>query len=214
MTQDNPGPRGSADFNAYDEVNRQGLKRFPDYILCGQLNLHKSPECAASLAKYIDKQWDFLRVNHNGVISSKQLEINRNPEAFGGKKNGKPLTVTEWHKLQRKKNDDKIKKAAAEERARAQSATTGAIGAAGDLPRGRGQRGRSNSRSRGRRARGTVRGGGNSSRGRSPGTRGRGQGNGGRGTALSPSSGQTTRAGIQRGAKEPRGARGSFPYYY
>ena len=110
MTQNNTGPGGSAGFNAYKEAKEQGLKRFPDYILCGQLNLHKSPECAASMARYIDKQWDFLRVNHNGVISSKQLEINRNPEAFGGKKDGKPLTVTEWRKLQRKKNDKKIKK--------------------------------------------------------------------------------------------------------
>ena len=86
MTQDNQTEAGSEGFNAYNEANIRNLRRFPDYILCCQLNLHKSPECAASLAKYIDRQWDYLRVNHNGIISSKQLEINRNPDAFGGEK--------------------------------------------------------------------------------------------------------------------------------
>ena len=53
--------------------------RFPDYVLCGSLNLHKSPENAASLAKYLANQWRYLRINKEGVISSKQLEINRDP---------------------------------------------------------------------------------------------------------------------------------------
>ena len=78
-------------------------RRFPDYILCGSLNLHKSPVNAAALAKYISRQWEFLRINKNGIISSKQLEINRNPTEHGGLRNGKPLTVTEWEDLQRAK---------------------------------------------------------------------------------------------------------------
>ena len=88
---------------------------FPDYILCGSLNLHKSPANAAALAKYISKQWDFLRINRNGVISSKQLEINRNPEAYGGLRNGKPLTVTEWEALEKEKLLVKRKELAAKE---------------------------------------------------------------------------------------------------
>ena len=79
------------------------LVKFPDYILCGSLNLHKSPVNAAALAKYINKQWDFLRINENGVISSQQLEINRNPSEHGGLRDGKPLTVTEWKKMQKAK---------------------------------------------------------------------------------------------------------------
>ena len=58
-------------------------KRFPEFILMGQINLHKSQECAASLARHIDKQWDFFRINRNGIISSTQLEINRAPERYG-----------------------------------------------------------------------------------------------------------------------------------
>ena len=85
--------------------SKQKGVRFPDYILCGQINLHRSPECAAALAKYIDKQWDYLRINHNGIISSKQLEINRDPDQYGGLRNGKPLTVTEWNALQKEKID-------------------------------------------------------------------------------------------------------------
>ena len=68
-------------------------KRFPDYILTGSLNLHKSAENAAALAKHIATQWKYLRINRNGIITSKQLEINRNPEAYGGLRNGKPLNT-------------------------------------------------------------------------------------------------------------------------
>ena len=91
------------------------IKPFPDYILCGSLNLHKSPVNAAALAKYIARQWDFLRINRNGIISSKQLEINRNPDAHGGYRDGKPLTVSEWEELQKVKLLDKRKQVAAGE---------------------------------------------------------------------------------------------------
>ena len=88
------------------------LKRFPDYILMGSLNLHKSPVNAAALAKHIATQWAFLRINRNGIISSKQLEINRNPGEYGGLRDGKPLTVTEWNKIQRSKLLEKRKQLA------------------------------------------------------------------------------------------------------
>ena len=76
---------------------------FPDYILIGHINLHKSPECAATLARHIAKQYDFLRVNSDGIISSEQLEINRDPTQYGGYRDGKPLSVSEWKKLQKGK---------------------------------------------------------------------------------------------------------------
>ena len=66
-------------------------KRFPEFILIGQINRHKIQECAASLARHIDKQWDFFRINRNGIISSAQLEINRVPERYGAHKDGKHL---------------------------------------------------------------------------------------------------------------------------
>ena len=164
MAQDSRNDKGPEGFNAYDEAKSKGLSRFPDYILCCQLNLHKSPECAAALAKYIDRQWDYLRVNHNGVISSKQLEINRNPDAFGGRKDGKPLTVSEWEKLQKGKNELRLSKLA--ELERNPQSKPGARGTGRGRPRGRG-----NNRGRGRTPRG--RGSNSTSRGR-----GRGSGRG------------------------------------
>ena len=127
--------------------------RFPDYILCGSLNLHRSPENAASLAHYIAKQWDFLRLNNDGIISSAQLEINRDPEGHGGLRDGKPLTVTEWNKIQEGKLLEKRKQLAAQEVAAANTDTNGAsvsnASVHGQNPsstsRGRG-RGRSRSR--------------------------------------------------------------------
>ena len=80
-----------------------GYQRFPDFILVGQVNLHKSQECAASLAKHIDKQWDFFRINRNGVISTAQLELNRAPNKYGAHKDGKPLSVSEWRKIEKDK---------------------------------------------------------------------------------------------------------------
>ena len=91
-------------------------KRFPDYILAGSLNLHKSQVNAAALAKHIASQWDYLRINYDGIISSKQLEINRNPGAYGGLRDGKPLTVTEWNKQQKKILIEKRKLQAEQER--------------------------------------------------------------------------------------------------
>ena len=87
-------------------------KRFPDYILAGSLNLHKSPVNAAALITHIATQWDYLRINRTGIISSKQLEINRNPESYGGLRNGKPLTVSEWNKAQKDKLVEQRKKLA------------------------------------------------------------------------------------------------------
>ena len=154
MTQGNR-PQGPESFNAYNGATSKGLKRFPDYVLCGQINLHKSPECAAALAKYIDKQWDFLRINHNGIISSKQLEINRNPEAHGGRKDGKPLTVAEWETIQKENNELKLKKLVAAEKAsttrprsRSRSGARGTRGRARGSSR-RGSRGRGPRGSRG-----------------------------------------------------------------
>ena len=93
-----------------NKQKRQRLPRFPDYVLCGQLNLHRSAENAAALSKYIAKQWSYLRINRSGIISSHQLEINRNPDAYGGLRNGKPLTVTEWQKIQKEKPSPFLKK--------------------------------------------------------------------------------------------------------
>ena len=185
MTQDNQTEAGSEGFNAYNEANIRNLRRFPDYILCCQLNLHKSPECAASLAKYIDRQWDYLRVNHNGIISSKQLEINRNPDAFGGKKDGKPLTVTEWEKMQKEKSDLKLRKLAELERTPRQHS---------------GARGTGRGRSRGR---GTKRGGGRGTRGTGTGSASRGRG---RGRGRSPST-STTNSSRGRGRQNSRQAK-------
>ena len=78
----------------------QRTKRFPDFVLCGHLNLHRSAENAAALARHINKQWDYLRINRDGVMSSAQLEINRDPSKYGGLRDGKPLTVSEWQQLQ------------------------------------------------------------------------------------------------------------------
>ena len=128
-----------------------GFSRLPDYILCGSINLHKSPEVAATLAKYIDKQWDFLRVNRNGIISSHQLEINRNPDAFGGKKDGKPLTVSEWEKQQKEKLLEKRKELAdLESNPANRSSTSGAQRASSRAGRGRSRGRRGFSRGRGR----------------------------------------------------------------
>ena len=106
-TDNNDGPATStAHWKERDQNISQSnkkSKRFPDYILVGQLNLHKSPVNAAALSKHIAKQWQFLRINREGIISSKQLEINRDPEKYGGLRDGKPLTVSEWNKLQKEK---------------------------------------------------------------------------------------------------------------
>ena len=110
------GGGGSQTHNTTSNDN----KRFPDYILCGSLNLHKSAENAAALVKHIAKQWDFLRINKNGIISSKQLEINRNPNKYGGLRNGKLLTVTEWHEVQKAKLREKRSQEAEEEAALAE----------------------------------------------------------------------------------------------
>ena len=178
------------DKNKNDNVSSNKPRRFPDYILCGSLNLHKSPVNAAALAKHIANQWQYLRINNSSVISSKQLEINRKPEDYGGLRDGKPLTVTEWNKLQREKLVEKRKQLAKAENL-PPSGTSNQRG-----------RGRSNSRSRGR-SRGRGRGRGNAgsslavidapprgcSRGRSRGNRrgnshaGRGRGRGGTGSA-------------------------------
>ena len=120
----------------------KGFKRFPDYLIVGQINLHKSAECAASLARYIDKQWDFFRINKHGIISSKQLEINRAPEKYGMNTEGNPISVSEWTKIQKEKLAAKRKELAEAETLNAQdNALSGGEG------RGRGRRG---SRGRGR----------------------------------------------------------------
>ena len=145
--------------------SKSNSKRFPDYILMGSLNLHKSPVNAAALAKYIATQWAYLRINRNGIISSKQLEINRNPEAYGGLREGKPLTVTEWNKIQRAKLIEKRKQLADIENET--NPNTAAAGANGVSNATRGSnRGKTRSSSRGSRG---------SGRGRS---RGRGRGRG------------------------------------
>ena len=191
-------------------------KRFPDYILCGQLNLHRSAVNAAALSRYIAKQWDFLRINREGVISSHQLEINRDPESYGGLRNGKPLTVTEWTKLQKEKLIQKRKEQATLETTEAASGTTGAGAAtatAATSSRGssRGSRRGSRGRSRGRgenRGRGRTSSVENTSRGRgSSSSRGRSSG---RGPSRGPSRGRTRRgSSAQRGRSRARGTTAS-----
>ena len=153
----NPGERDKGHSN----VTGTQFKRFPDYVLCGSLNLHKSPVNAAALARYIAKQWNYLRINRDGIISSQQLEINRNPDAYGGLRDGKPLTVTEWKKIQKEKLLEKRKNEASSENVNAANApaTRGGRGGRGSNRRGRGRssgrcstgRGSSRGRSRGRR---------------------------------------------------------------
>ena len=176
------------------------LVKFPDYILCGQLNLHRSAVNAAALSKYIAKQWDFLRINRDGVISSHQLEINRDPDSYGGRRDGKPLTVSEWTKLQKDKLLTKRKEQADLENKPAEAATPngGTVNQAGTSSRGArrgrgGSRGRSSSRGRGS-SRGSNRG---SSRGRG-GSYGRGQRSSrgsSRGSNRGSSNGSTSRGG-------------------
>ena len=104
-----PRTRGGGDSHSHNSklgnntLNTGEGRRFPDYILCGSLNLHKSAENAAALAKHIAKQWDFLRINRNGIISTAQLELNRDPARYGSHKEGKPLSVTEWRKIEKDK---------------------------------------------------------------------------------------------------------------
>ena len=66
----------SAGSAAHQKPAGNGTKprRFPDFVLAGSINLHKSPVNAAALARHIARQWSFLRINHNGIISSKQLD--------------------------------------------------------------------------------------------------------------------------------------------
>ena len=155
-----------------DRHNLNRPTRFPDFILCGQLNLHRSAENAAALSKYIAKQWDYLRINRDGIISSHQLEINRNPEAYGGLRDGKPLTVSEWRKVQRGKLLEIRKAEAATENSQTQDSATGAVQGTSsnnkqDRPRSLSSGGRGSSRRRrgernrpARRSRVAMRGGG------------------------------------------------------
>ena len=122
-------------------AEEEGFKRFPDFILVGQVNLHKSQECAASLAKHIDKQWDFFRINRNGVISTAQLELNRAPEKYGAHKNGKPLSVSEWRKIEKDKLLEQRRQLAQEELIASSSNPTRGRGGS----RGRSRRGSSGS---------------------------------------------------------------------
>ena len=142
----NPTGSNSSASSPHSAAHRSegGFQRFPDFILVGQVNLHKSQECAASLAKHIDKQWDFFRINRNGIISSAQLEINRAPERYGAHKDGKPLSVSEWRKLEKDKLLERRRQLAQEELI----ASSGA-GPSGDSLNTRGRSG-GRSRSRGR----------------------------------------------------------------
>ena len=135
------------------------VDKIPDYILCGHLNLHKSAANAAVLSRHITNQWKHFRINKDGVISSRQLEINRNPDGYGGLKDGKPHTVTEWNKIQKEKLLEKRKELAAAEVSNAGADGAGKSGTKGNAGRGRGS-------SRGRGGRGASRG------------RGRGRGRG------------------------------------
>ena len=102
LSINNPEPSG-ADNPSQRTAESGSWRPFPDFLLLGHINLHKSPVCAATLARHISKQYEFLRVNRNGIISSHQLEINRNPDAYGGLRNGKPLSVSEWKHLQKER---------------------------------------------------------------------------------------------------------------
>ena len=127
----------------------QKTKRFPDFILTGQLNLHKSSENAALLSRYIAKQWIYLRINRDGIISSKQLEINRNPDKYGGLRDGKPLTVAEWNKSQEAKLLAERKSQALLEGQDATGGRADTTSRASSRGQGRGRsRGRSNQRGR------------------------------------------------------------------
>ena len=57
-----------------------------DYVLCGQVNLHKSPACAAQFTKYITYALKNYRLDQHGNISDGYIPSNRTPR-----------TVTEWH---------------------------------------------------------------------------------------------------------------------
>ena len=156
MGSESAGPSSSS--NAH--TAEKGFQRFPDYILVGQINLHKSQECAATLAKHIDKQWDFFRINRNGIISTAQLELNRDPTKYGAHKEGKPLSVTEWRKIEKDKLIEQRRQLAQEELIASSTSNS---------TRGKGissSRSRRGSRSRGRRS------GNGASRGRSRGKRG------------------------------------------
>ena len=126
-----------------------GFRPFPDYILVGQINLHKSQECAASLVRHIDKRWDYFRINRNGILSSAQVELNRDPNRYGAHKDGKPLSVTEW-KAQEKIKLTEARRQQSQEELVASSAVPSSYGA------GNGTRKRSGSRSR-RTSRGRTR---------------------------------------------------------
>ena len=115
----------------------RGFKPFPDYIMVGQINLHKSQECAASLVRHIDKRWDYFRINRNGILSSAQVELNRDPNRYGAHKDGKPLSVSEWKTQEKAKLIEKRRQQAQEELI-ASSITPSSSGA-GASTRSRGQ---------------------------------------------------------------------------
>ena len=137
---------------AHKKVKGSQVDKIPDYILCGHLNLHKSAANAAVLSRHITNQWKHFRINKDGVISSRQLEINRNPDEWGGLKDGKPHTVTEWNKIQKEKLLEKRKELAAAEVSNTGVDGAGKYGTKGNAGRGssRGRGGRGASRGRGR----------------------------------------------------------------
>ena len=60
-----------------------------EWILCGQINLHKSAACAAQLVSYINYALQNARLDGHGVINAKYPESTRSPR-----------TVAEWAETQ------------------------------------------------------------------------------------------------------------------
>ena len=76
----------------------QGKK--PSYVLCGQVNLHKNTECAASLANHIYYQMRDMDVTSPGNSFDHCQQLRPNP-----RREGLPRTVTEWQAQREQRGD-------------------------------------------------------------------------------------------------------------
>ena len=82
MCANRTGPPNSASSAGNSQIP---VTQEENWLLCGQINLHKSPVCAAQLVTYINYSMSQAKLDKNGYINASYLPSVRTP-----------WTVTEW----------------------------------------------------------------------------------------------------------------------
>ena len=78
---------GRSNYNQSNQSNQNENSEVEPFLLCGHINLHKSPACGAQFTSYINYAIKHFKMDKFGNIKSQYIPSNRG---------SRPRTVTEW----------------------------------------------------------------------------------------------------------------------